>query len=152
VEGRCPWLPSTSRRSRGFSRLQSLYRPNRLGSSWLASTPYVLGIPRTLGSSALSRPEFTVKFTQASPLVPFHATSAHCPLARRPPTGVPCRHDPPSVNTSLELCCPSASTDPGALFFTLPFGKACRKCCPISNKSHPQGLATLSVVCSFRDP
>jgi hypothetical protein len=45
-----------------------------------------------------------------------------------------------------ELFCPSAYPVFEALFFTLPFGKAFEKECPLSQKSRPQGLATLSTV------
>jgi hypothetical protein len=56
--------------------------------------------------------------SQVHPLLHFDATSASLPSGYCFPTGVQCRHKPPSKSTSLELLDPSACTDPKALLAT----------------------------------
>jgi hypothetical protein len=86
----------------------------------------------------------------ATALLHFQATAACCPTACCLPTGVPGRPDPHSESASPKLQAPSAFPIRGTLFFAplrgvWQAGHASQKC-------HPQGLATLSVVSATSNP
>jgi len=85
-----------------------VYSSQNLGSLWLASSPFVLGFPRTLGSSVSKRPGYFLQLP-FRPLLSFDATSASCPSTQAALLPMsPADQDPSSMSSSLKLSAPSA--------------------------------------------
>jgi hypothetical protein len=112
--------PSSILRFRGYRVLQS-FSPKQLGRLLLTSSPFVLGISRTVGFSLSRCPSIFFKIVGASShtlrrhlkrLAPMLAAHLLTPLV-----------DPMerSACTSLELTYPSAFAEPEILFFHLLF-------------------------------
>jgi len=85
------------------------------------------------------------------PLLFFHASLGVSHL--QAPPSIPSSVDPKAglKGSSLELLCPSAFSGPGTLLF-IPFPGRPKSFCPALRKSHPQGLATLSVISQSPNP